>query len=278
MAIRKPAWILAVILLTSWCMGSAAGYTVEERRQHEYNNERERSAKTLEELDIVRNVEGRWDADDLITRRDMFKMVYIVKEEGSRQFPFADYTLEERIEQIDKVRAERVASGLPDVIFLDIEHISEDYVFAYYLYWKNLLMGRQEGGAIKAGFDDFATWNEALAVVSRLFTDRHYYGGIQFDGYWGSTPYFDFPFPYYTMAEEMNLINSYSMDVSSPRITEEQLDDPIEAYDFMHLLLRALYVPWIYFTGGPGLSVNQHYIEFFTEPKPVENDYEDIVD
>ena len=101
-------------------------------------------------------------------------------------------------------------------------------------------------------------------MIGRLFNDlkimRHYE---------------EFPYgeehEYYEYAKKIGLINSeLKMDASSPYITVEQLGKSMPAWEFLHLLYRAMYIPFEY-EGEWTYNGNCHYIDRFigVDPKGV---------
>lgn len=236
--------------------------------------ERENSVRKLEQLDIVRNPSERWTQDSLIQRRDAFKMAYIVKTGGRELHENGDEP-DISIPFIEQRKKTLRLYGLnPD--FTDIEQNTFDYYFVDSLLAEKLLYGTNSSDGSKAELDRSATYDEALAIIGRLFyqVGSYSYGELITEDVVDENA----AHPYFEFARQLGLINSPNpVDLSCPQIQPEQLAQPIPAYEFMHLLHRALYIPYGSITCF-SVSLDERYIDNFVEKKDGSSYREDIVD
>ena len=74
-------------------------------------------------------------------------------------------------------------------------------------------------------------------------------------------------YPYYKFAEEIGLINGNNLvNYSSLSVDESQLNEPIPAYEFMHLLYTALYIPHLQHDDYSGNTIyGFRYIDLFSK-------------
>ena len=231
----------------------------------------EQAVDKLEQLELVHNPKERWTREDYITRRDAFSLTYMVKS-GTKEY----YTDEDSTAEEDLLR-------IPKQGFADVDRQSEDADLLVSLLAEKLISGKcktknyfaesseyyhysnmwEEGDYPTADFDSFTTYEEALTMIGRLFND-----------YRVTHMFNDFPYDedheYFVYAERLGLINNESpmQEAGTPVITEEQLDDYIPAWEFMHLLYRAMFIPCALITGYTDHG-NYHYIDQFigVEPK-----------
>ena len=177
------------------------------------------SVFALDIYDIVRNPMKKWENEKVpINRRNAFELVYIIHNGGYRFLDSTDFKLK---------------------YYSDIEYKTYDDALAKALWYRNLLRGKNatKESAI-ADFDSNITYYEALNLISRLFDRNRYYmlSSNIIDTYKGEYPYYDF-------FEDIGLINNDTIiDYSHLFIKKEDLDKPMPAYEFMHLLYQAMYV------------------------------------
>lgn len=234
--------------------------------------ESENSISKLEKLDIVRKPFERWKQEDGITRRDMFKMAYIIKN-GNREFYENNTNSEEAITYIENWKEK---NSWRQTEYMDVEPASFDYYLTYSLLRTRLISGEHGENGYVANFDSYGTYEQALTIIGRLFDDPDIYGNFYLENELVDKQK---EHPYYIFACNIGLINSSNpMNVASPQITIEQLNQPITAYEYMDLLYRALYIPFVRVKDYE-VSVNAHYIDYYWL-LPMENDtiHEDIID
>ncbi len=209
----------------------------------------------LSRIDIVRNPFEKWDEFGNLARRNAFEMVLLVttSRAGWRGLP----ELEQVSEQIFQF------TGIQDV-----EYGTYDYSLLDALDSQGLISGRVDyAGKHLAAFDEPITYYEALDLLSRLFTTFyvHYIYNKQIQQTIAS---WDEEYPYYKFAEEIGLINGNNLvNYSILSVDESQLNEPIPAYEFMHLLYTALYIPHL--NQGGDYSTNTvydfRYIDLFSK-------------
>ena len=267
---------ITLLFISSIMIGQGVSANVE-KNNNWYKSlpeiERENSIYRLEELDIVRKPFERWGEENYITRRDVFKIAYIVKNGDRKLYENG----ENGSESILKIENWKNQNFWLQTEYVDVEKGSFDYYLIYSLLRVSLISGEPSENGHVANFDTYATYEDALTVIGRLFDDPNLYAG-----YYQGSELVDKTqkHPYYTFATNIGLINSTSLtDPSSPQITPEQLDDSITAFEYLHLLYRALYIPFVCIEDY-NISVNCHYIDNFSAQSIEENAtlYEDIVD
>lgn|GEM_PF-3351881 len=267
--------VIAIILCFSLLLPQSI--SAFSRLEADYKQQLRMSVNSLKNLDIVRDPEKRWNETDYITRRDMFKMVHVVKGKNigkARQF-FVNVNDEEADEKINAIKEK--LSYYKVVEFKDVQYGTYDYYLVYSLLVLNLISGKINEEGYIADLDAYATYEEALTVIGHLFDDIDMHGGMP-----GTLYLIDLKdkHPYFKFACEIGLINSSSkVDLSSPKIDETMLNQPILAYEFMHLLYRALYIPTIKVSDFYS-SINFRYIENFVDMNHTFSEEEpvDIID
>ena len=284
-------------MITTLVYANPYGYiTQEERRESAKVLEPRRK---LENLDIVRNASERWDEEDYITRRDMLKMLHIVKGHiydknlGRKYICHTDpnkslylFENEEEIEEFIELMKE---SEFIEFDYTDLIPGTDDYYFAFSLTYLRLINGiEKEDGKRYIEFDRKATIGEAITSVCRLFDSpaQRYFFHNPYSGEYISYDADEKSF--YDYAEKLNLINSDTMfDVLSLNIEFEDWNNKIKAYDFMCLLYKALYVSFPASQGSWYSEAMFHYIDILTEhglnimsgpPVTEPSEYEAIVD
>jgi len=253
--------VLIVIIINMMPMVGASR-TLEDLYKKEMRN----SVRELEKCDIVRNPFERWSEDDYITRRDVLKILYIARR-GTREMP--GYWGEH--DDDDAKSIEKWKEGLREIIrvdFVDIGYGTFDYYFFYAVTRMtvnyDMLQGRDTDEGPVIDFDSYATYGEALTFIGRLFEDVSLYRGFDPRPQNKLVDY-DQEYPYYDFACRIGLINSTSpIDFGSPRITEDQLDEYIPAYEYMHLVRRLLYIPHIQLADFSD-ELNKYWIDSFVE-------------
>ena len=210
-------------------------------------------SKTLEQMDIVRNIDSKYNSDSLISRRDVFQMAYIVKNHSRELWYTPDDVdaVAELCEEKDLV--------YKNVRFIDVEPGTYDYALAYSLVYEDLLIGKADvdSEAIRADLDIYATYDEALTIIGRMLYVRDRWHTLYDE--LNKIVDREVQHPYYEAAIKNGLINS---DLGSPQVTEDLLDQPISAYEFMHLLYRALYIPTVSVSDF-GTYFEEYYINSF---------------
>ena len=222
----------------------------------------------LERFDIVRNPREKWTQYDFIARRDAFKMPYIITVIGRstpREFLFKPGERDDIIR--DHAFFDEAGYKYETTYFKDVEVGSDDDCFVLSLMFCGLMTGREENGEYYAALDEYMTYNEAFATIYRLLKD------------WTRPYYFPYQPPegktFFSIAEEFGLINNNNSVYSAGlTVSEEQLNDPIPAYEYMYLLDSALYIP-----RGDGWE-NHYLVEYYVQATPREFDKssEDIID
>lgn len=246
----------------------------------------EQAVDKLEKLDLVHKPKERWRREDFITRRDAFSLVYMIKSYTKEYYPEDEEELKKYMDRLIAVCVEN--SRKTERPFWDVKEDSEDAYLLISLIIYRLINGNcenmsysyaedgnmffceqgkwNEGDYPTANFNSYATYEEALTMIGRLFND-----------YSRTHRFNEFPkqeeHPYYVYAEQLGLINCKNeMQVSAPIIKEEQLNDYISAWEFMNLLHRAMYVPFS-FIADYANEDNYHYIDRFIGMDPKEAYY-----
>ncbi len=144
-----------------------------QKEQYKLGNEIA-AIENLERLDIVRDVQTRWDETSLITRRDALKIAYVFNT-SSRDF----------ISWVNSYSSERLKSELEEISwsngmngyygkfrtarkfeFCDIEPLSYDYKLAASLFL--IIIYQQEKSEMENYmqiFDDNVKYNEAFITI-----------------------------------------------------------------------------------------------------------------
>lgn len=229
--------ISAIILIMTIILSNGIAVSAD---NYVYGSPRKNAAAEMEKFDIVRNPFERWGEHDYITRRDALKIAYIMKYVTRSTDISSIKDAQESVEDflINANRKQRFE-------FVDIsEENYDDYIFVATMFVSGLLHGREENGLLYADLDGYVTYNEAFAYVFRLFMRRYMSSDEGILNTTSKTPYYDF-------CNDVNLINSknpfeknkvYLLDRQVINVSEEQLDDYIEAYDFLLLMYKALYL------------------------------------
>lgn len=213
--------------------------------------------RELEALDVVRTPLEKFEPDSNISRRDMFKMIYIVVnasfvakvvEASPRQFfvhPDADKNMLEceglqdclnNFRYFEEEREKYILQYGKEYCyydFADVEYGSQDHLLAYSLMQYRLLRGVEREGALYAEFDRPATYSEALTALSYMFLPN------LINGYTGgnfSTPNIVDENGYMGIAEQYGIIDDVSV--------LEKSNTPVSAYEFMSMLYNAINKPF----------------------------------
>lgn len=102
---KKVVYVLIIILLTNTFVFAENIYDTEYNLEEQYKLGNEIAAiENLERLDIVRDVQTRWDETSLITRRDALKIAYVFNT-SSRDF----------ISWVNSYSSERLKSELEEI-------------------------------------------------------------------------------------------------------------------------------------------------------------------
>ena len=159
-------YLVSVILVSAILIGATGnvyGYYSQEGWESS-------AIKQLENLDIVRNAKNRWDKTDYITRRDAFKIAFIIKEYRRDYYDDeisvgGDYDWFER-SYLSNCKITWYYDRKFD--FQDLERGSDDYFLMANLFITGLSAGREENGELFAKLDDPLTYNEAFATILRM--------------------------------------------------------------------------------------------------------------
>jgi len=209
----------------------------------------------------------RWE-EETITRREILEFLIPLKEKHMYDIINAK-TSEEAIEKLeyfstDPVNGLWLCYGTEEKFdFKDIHYSSDDFLFTYKAYAGALLRGKIINGEKYALLDEEADCGEAIAMICRLFLNMPSFKEDDMIAVMQELGYTD-NFMYY-FAEKINLINSDNLlDVSSPEISLEKLNENISKGEFFWLLYRALYVPVF---GTLDFGMPYYYInDFIGEP------------
>lgn len=189
-------------------------------------NEMKTSVYKLSALGIVNDPLARWSANDYMSRRNAFEMVYIVFKKGSKIL-------------CSKEELNNLEYNM-QMMFSDVEPGTYDIALAYGLSHNSpFLNGKYTVTGHKvADFDGYLTYNDAFVLVSRLLnTEWRYSYGINkiLESDLSS---------YYDLMCDLGLVNSNTIiNYSTITVNSKDLNNPITAYEFMHLLYNAMYVP-----------------------------------
>ena len=273
--------ILSLILMLCLIFPAAAIAANPYAKPTEENLNRDvrKAISNLAGLDVVRKPFTRWNESDYITRRDVFKMAYVVKMDTRRYHRYpADINDAESVKKTDED-----ISGLIKILkekyhvqteYADIVPGTDDYYLVYNLLAAQLIAGQPDGDVYNANLDAYATYEEALTVLVRLF---YYQKHMPSEAHYSLTDYTG-PHKAFDIATDMNLINSKNpYDVYTQHISLEQLDQPITAYRFMHLLDRALYLPVIGLQDY-AVPLTERYVELIRDLKKEDKEWQNIVD
>lgn len=246
--------------------------TYEEFREEDYEFEKRLSVKKLEQLDIVRNTQNRWNENSPISRRDLLKIIHIVKK-GDRKYHISPKN-DNGLELLERVK-DSLNQDMKNTEFNDIQKNTNDDYFITSLVVNDLFLGKKTDKGYVADLDSYATYEEALTAVGRLFLNSKDLSMYYLNIYENID---DKSHPYYEFAEDISLINSKSpLDISSPQIDESILSEHIPAYELLHIVYRALYIPTIKI-GDFNSTINFHYIDQFKKADNKLDEYEDIID
>lgn len=108
---KKVVYVLIIILLTNTFVFAENIYDTEYNLEEQYKLGNEIAAiENLERLDIVRDVQTRWDETSLITRRDALKIAYVFNT-SSRDF----------ISWVNSYSSERLKSELEEISWSNVK-------------------------------------------------------------------------------------------------------------------------------------------------------------
>lgn len=214
------------------------------------NEEMIASVSNLEKLGIVITPFEKWSDNEPIKRRNAFELCHIIYHEGSKIL-----SLPEDVEILRKIKESGQLEKFDDVLLN-----SYDGALLQALLYDNLLFfGKyNEKGKIIAGFDDNLTYGEALAIVSRLLGhDRRYTYLVKKNIVEYSEN------SYYDILCQIGLINSnVPFSYSSLTVNPKELNQDISAFEFMHLLNNAMYIPHLASSCMGDIIPNYRYIDF----------------
>ncbi len=258
----------SILILLVLLFSQAAGA---EEQSSDYIKHLKKIGHTLEQFDIVRSVDEKYNESSLISRRDAFQMAYIVKN-SKRALEYEP----DDVEAVAELCEKRMQTYLQNFEFSDVEPGTYDYALVYSLAASGLILGKTDdsleaypseamtyeecvellkASKPKADLDGTATYEEALTIIGRM---------VYIPDNWST--YYDeldaivdmsAEHPYYSAAIKNGLINS---EPGSPVVSEDMLNQPVPAYEFMHLLYRALYIPTVY-VGCYGEHYEVRYID-----------------
>lgn len=225
----------------------------------EIHRTKEDAIETLKIFDIVRNTE-RWTCGDPITRRDAFKMTYVLVSKSRRYVEDTPEAIKELFDLRD------VHGSLwGKFIFEDIAEGEEDYLLAASLVFWGILSGKEVDGHRYASFDDYLTYEEAASNIIRTLcfsriTNDDFLNEYLGENYEGNR--------YFGFLEKAGLINHNAYPDRSGLVLEEgQIHENISAYDYMFLLYRSMFIPVDYNYAPPTLLNYriEHYVDFSQE-------------
>lgn len=226
-----------------------------------FGGPRNSAVAEMEKYDIVRNPFEKWREHDYITRRDALKITYIMKNISRDSYI-------DSLEWAQNALNNYTSNPMRKQKFEFVDLSDDDYLFAVVMFVNGLLYGREENGFLYADLDGYVTYNEACAYVFRVFTKQYMPDEAVFVDNISFTSYYDF-------CNDANLLNSrnafeicsiYDLDDQVLIVAEDQLGDKIEAYDFLLLMHKALYLPY----PSEETSYNMHLIDYFSKYK-IEN-------
>ena len=251
---KKVVYVLIIILLTNTFVFAENIYDTEYNLEEQYKLGNEIAAiENLERLDIVRDVQTRWDETSLITRRDALKIAYVFNT-SSRDF----------ISWVNSYSSERLKSELEEISwsngmngyygkfrtarkfeFCDIEPLSYDYKLAASLFCYNLLAGEERDGKLYANFDDNVKYNEAFITICKMLSTSGgsgFLADLYIEKYY-SENYPNVTNPYYQFCIDTGIINcKNAISEYEMNVYPEQLEENITAYEYLYLVNQALYI------------------------------------
>lgn len=199
----------------------------------------ETAIKNLEKFHVIYNAEDRWDNTSRISRRDMFKVAYVLRDMTRTYYLTPRGHSYETV--ISRLEDKNIVRRVP-YVYADIKDNSDDFYFTANLYYVDLLSGREEDGELYADLDNFATYNDAFATISRIFSTRYAFMSILIPSYYAR----NFPNEeniYLRFCEDVGLVNSknYAQDYSL-EITPDRLNEEITAYEYLCIIDSLLYL------------------------------------
>lgn len=247
---RHKVLIILVLLMSMFAENTWA-YS-----DYNYQNSVLKSISCLENIGAIEKPLENYSESDFIKRREMFKLFYFINK-GDHNY--MKYYSGEETADLYKIGE----------IFTDIlDDSSLDAYLAYIMKDYGILHGKVKDGRLIADFDSYVTYDEVFTGLYKLFDKIQSSHSILHT----NTLNIDAEHPYFEFAENIGLINSTNpLDFSTPQVEVSQLDDYITAYEFMHLVYRALYIPTTIETDYL-YSANYHLIEQFSSIiKPDDN-------
>ena len=219
------------------------------------------SVSALSNWNIVKNPYEKWSENDLITRRNAYEMVLLVREKS---------LMPRALEKAELLNEAFPYSYLIEKTKItDVQYDTYDCSLLCYLDYHNLISGKinQKGDKV-AAFDDYLTYHEALAIILRMMQEYYafYYNVEKKMKTW------DTNYPYFKLAEEIGLVNGNNLvSYGTLTINESQMKDYIPAYKFMYLLHQAMYIPVLAQDDYSGAICSFRYIDYFIERGAIED-------
>lgn len=253
-------FIIFCVLLVTSSFGVCAEYNnnpleIDESLMEDFKNgDIKVSISNLCRFDIVREPYSKWEKGDAISRRNAFEMAYIVYARGNRDL---------NADIIDSLLSD---ATIDPIIFSDAERGTYDYYLLFSLYMNSGLINGKvtSDGTRIADLDSYITYGETLVLISRLL-DRHWRTSYKISDLLSSDGYN--LINYIEFFENIGLINSNTyVNFSSLTVTEDILQKPISAYEFMHLLHNVLYTPISFAGSYGGTAYGFRYIDYFVQP------------
>lgn len=191
----------------------------------------------LKTLQIIQYPE-KWKSEDLLTRRDMFKLCYVAKMAAREHYFTYAYSVEKETVLYTVVQPD-LEGRVQVTEYMDIEEGSEDYYLMVDFLIARLLLGEETENGYIAGFDEYATYGDALGALIRVLTPYEY--GQVYVPKDGKSFLDD--------AEEIGLVNC-DFPITGPDviIQPEELNENITVGEFTYLLDKILYVQTVYDT------------------------------
>jgi len=250
------------------------GFAGDKQFEEYIEKEMKCSVQNLSDLDIVRNPFERWNRTDFITRRNAFEMIYPIVHSltliGGREIYIQGNEVEELY--LKGFNVTDISPGAYDAtLFCAFFDIGTRY----------MINGRTDtDGNIVVAFDEYTTYYEACVMVVKLFTTTYEVRKNVEEQITSS----DNAYPYFDLIQEMGLVNgNTAVNASTLTIDESQLNQPIPAYEFMHLLNSALYEPCVASLGDydpipeEGFRYIEHLEDFFPKDYSIYADDEDVI-
>ena len=203
------------------------------------------SIGNLAAMGIVKNSEI-WE-NDYISRRNAFEILYVIHERGCRA-----------------IYGEETSHLKGRKIFYDVDEGTYDYYLAETMFSCGFFRGKTDcNGNRIADLDTNITYYEAMTAMSRML-GNHYKFSYQIGQ--SLVPGESNPYPYFTLFEEIGIINSNTrLNYSTLTVTEDMLNQYIPAREYLHMVYSMLYVPNVNNGCYGGTIYGFRYIDYFVK-------------